>query len=323
MRPFVERLQLAARDRFDLLHESVSELCFADFPDHTNIGDSAIALGEFAYWRRAGVAVRETHPGPTTPDRLLAGSTPVAFQGGGSFGGLYPPMDELRLKYITGLNSSAVFIQLPQSVHFADPETRDRYRAAVNGRKLLRIAVRDRYSVSALAEIGVDATLAPDAVHHLGALTAPTPTNDIVVLARTDPESRAGRGTSAVDDVDPIDWDAGGLVRRAVHYAKFQFGVPEFLKPAFYHPPAHWERVAKRRLEIGVLRLAVGETIVTDRLHAMLIGLQMGRRVVAVDSATKKLSAYATTWLSEPDVPVEFAESFEAAVRMARKPRVV
>ncbi len=42
--------------------------------------------------------------------------------------------------------------------------------------------------------------------------------------------------------------------------------------------------------------LSSGETIVTDRLHAMLIGLQMGRSVIAVDNNNQKLSKYADTW---------------------------
>lgn len=323
MRTFVDRLRDDARARFDTLHESVSDLYFADFPDHTNIGDSAIALGEFAYWRHAGIKVIETHPGPSTPDRLLSGAAPVAFQGGGSFGGLYPPMDDLRLKFVSRLDPSVAFIQLPQSVHFASPMMRDRYQAALTDRKLLRVAVRDHQSVSTLARMGVDALLSPDAVHHLGSLDSPDPQSPMIVLARTDPESRDGRTSQVLQTVEHIDWDPGSLARRAVHYAKFRFGIPELLKPMFPASSAHWERVARRRLEAGIRRLSVGETIVTDRLHAMLLGLQMGRRIVAVDSSTKKLGAYASTWLAASDVPLEFADGFGEALRIARRGRTL
>lgn len=66
----------------------------------------------------------------------------------------------------------------------------------------------------------------------------------------------------------------------------------------------------------GVSVLSAGETIVTDRLHAMLIGLQMGRRVIAVDNNNHKLSAYASTWFTDLSLPLEFVGSLEEGVAL-------
>jgi pyruvyl transferase EpsO len=62
--------------------------------------------------------------------------------------------------------------------------------------------------------------------------------------------------------------------------------------------------------------LSLGETIVTDRLHGMLIGLQMGRSVVAIDNNNFKLTKYADTWFGATQPDVRFANSFEDAGRL-------
>jgi pyruvyl transferase EpsO len=66
----------------------------------------------------------------------------------------------------------------------------------------------------------------------------------------------------------------------------------------------------------GVRLLARGETIVTDRLHGVLIGLQMGRRVVAIDDAHSKIRHYAETWLSDGPADLCFARDLRDASRM-------
>ncbi len=80
-----------------------------------------------------------------------------------------------------------------------------------------------------------------------------------------------------------------------------------------------WERKAQKRLPRCVRLLSGGETVVTDRLHAMLIALQMGRRVVAVDSSTKKLRNYYESWLSDASAPVSFAPNFKVAILNANR----
>ena len=74
----------------------------------------------------------------------------------------------------------------------------------------------------------------------------------------------------------------------------------------------------ERRLARGVDILARGEVIVTDRLYAMRIGTQMGRRVVALGNSTGKLSAYAAAWFDSAEAPVTFVSSFTDALDVAR-----
>ena len=74
-------------------------------------------------------------------------------------------------------------------------------------------------------------------------------------------------------------------------------------------------------MERGVRLLSPGETIVTDRLHAMLLALQMGRRVIAIDNANGKLTSYARTWFADGRAPVVFAEDLAHAAELLRTGR--
>jgi hypothetical protein len=53
-------------------------------------------------------------------------------------------------------------------------------------------------------------------------------------------------------------------------------------------------------------------------LHAMLIGLQMGRSVIAIDNNNRKLSKYAETWFGATSPDVRFAKSFADAHQIVR-----
>ncbi|TXK17095.1 hypothetical protein FVQ89_09465 [Homoserinibacter sp. GY 40078] len=297
---------------FDRLHDGVDELVFTDFPDYANVGDSAIALGQAAYWERSGIQVHETFSEQVLPRRVYSSSVPVALNGGGSLGGTYRSISEHRYRMAERLEPDTLLIQEPQSVHFVDDKARYAFRDRMAGREHLRLAVRDEASAVAVAD-EVDPILVPDAVHLLGAISAPEPVQDVLVLARTDGESAALPPLFAVDWLtDPHD------LRRFAWWSRRSRQLP-MLKPLFHQENVRWLERARRRLSHGVMMLSLGETIVTDRLHGMLLGLQMGRNVVAIDNTTGKLSAYADTWFGGLDIRLEFADDFPTALNTATR----
>jgi len=56
------------------------------------------------------------------------------------------------------------------------------------------------------------------------------------------------------------------------------------------------ERMAMERLAMGCRMLCQAETIVTDRLHGMILASMLGLRVCAFNNSYGKLSAYYETW---------------------------
>lgn len=314
----LNRLRDETFEALDALHESVHSVRFFDFPDYTNIGDSAIALGSFHYWNSRKVQVSGVHTLFSTPDHVLSKSdSAAALQGGGTFGGLYAPMNSYRLRLVRELDPAVTLIQMPQSVHFPNEALRKMNADAFAARHSVRIAVRDKNSLRELQEISLGATLAPDAAHALGPLSGPNATEPYVILARTDPESAKGSGGSDVSG--SFDWPRATIPGRVLHRVKHQRPWPDAAQRLAVRQPDFWIRRAQERLDSGIPLLAAGRTVITDRLHAMILGLQLGRRVIAVDNANQKLTNYASTWLGAADIPLEFAETFKDALSLASR----
>lgn len=282
-----------------------------DFPDYENIGDSVIALGQAEFWRRAGIRVQATYSWRTIAESVYDSRTTVAIQGGGNFGGLYPQHSEHRYRLAERLRADTLLIQEPQSVHFATQGDLSEFARRMASRPELRLAVRDRASLAAVRNLVGDVTLAPDSVHMLGRLEAAAPTRDAVFLLRRDDESALPPGAGAA----AVDWPAMTFADRLVRRLRRTFFEGAVTR-GMNRSTERWFADAATRLATGVALLSPGETIVTDRLHAMLMALQMGRRVIAIDNANGKLTSYAATWLDDLDLPLTFAPDLPTASAM-------
>lgn len=315
---YIDEMRSLVEARFDELHDGVTEITLTDFPDHSNVGDSAIALGEIVYWRKRGIRLNRIYSGPDLPRKVYQETTPVAIHGGGNLGGLYPQMEAHRNLLATALPAETLLIQLPQSVVFVGETSRDAFAIALGQRPNARVAARDAHSYEELSGATKNLHLVPDAVHHLGKISSSAPTMDYLVLARTDKEA-AQQLLSAGEADNRTDWPRGGFFERASRWAKYNRSAPEAMKPLLHKSSPRWERQAEKRVALGASILSPAATVVTDRLHAMLIALQMGRKVIAVDNNNQKLSHYAETWFSELSPQLDFASSFAAGLEMARR----
>lgn len=299
---------------FDQLFEGIDRVVLTDFPDHENVGDSAIALGELEYFRTKRIAVDSIYCVGTLYKGVYKTKSPVVIHGGGNFGGLYPAVENHRYAMARRLNSDALLIQAPQSVHFVDEASRQNFITHLATRKDFRMGVRDNLSSSMIEGSLPQHIISPDAVHLLGRIQAPAPTQPTVILARTDGESASSPDSTPKHG--SVDWleDYAWTRRQTLLRWKYRYlgRLGDWLNPS----PARWEDIAQGRMDRGVGILSTGETIVTDRLHAMLIGLQMGRRVIAIDNNNRKLSSYAETWFGSANPDVRFVKSFGDAMNI-------
>ncbi|WP_308280448.1 polysaccharide pyruvyl transferase family protein [Williamsia sp. DF01-3] len=292
-----------------------------DFSDHSNVGDSAIWLGQVQVMQELGIEIAAVVP---TAACTLAVIEPtlrrfpdatVAIQGGGNFGGLYSNHHQARL---AGLQASAnrTVVQAPQSVHFVSDAAKDELRQACRAPGRLATAVRDEFSLKRMRDLDPAAILLPDIAHCIAPLTAPPPVKAVQILRRTDREAPPAQATGLQGNRDWLRDDR--LQRLAWSARSATYRVPAGRSVFSHVPPAVYTRIAQRRVSRGVAYLAKGQTIVTDRLHAMILGLHIGRRVIAVDNAIGKLRAYHHTWLEPLGAPVTFAGSWDDALRLAR-----
>lgn len=301
-------MKTVSSERMRELHEGVKELHFTDFPDHANVGDSAIALGQFRFWKDQGIKVQSVHCIPTLSNRVLTSPTPVLVHGGGNFGGLYKSMSEHRYSLAESVHPGKLLIQAPQSVHFISEAAKEEFVRRMANRSSLRVGARDQNSFAHIASYIEQLSLIPDSVHILGAIPSALPTQERVVLGRSDKES-----SGAFEDGESVDWLADRPVMRASTWLRWRGRRWEATRRLANLTPNQWQRRAQSRMDRGVSVLSKGETIVTDRLHAMLIGLQMGRRIIAIDNNNKKLSHYADTWFGDVQPNVRFAKTMSEA----------
>lgn len=305
---YIDSMQKIAYKAFDELFDGITELTLTDYPDHENVGDSAIALGELEYFHTRGIKVRNIYCVGTLHRSVYSETRPVVIHGGGNFGGLYPAVENHRYAMARKLDSRSILIQAPQSVHFVDHAAKSNFELLLAPRPNFRMAVRDTLSASKIQTCLPEHVLSPDAVHLLGRIEAPKPINKVVTLARTDGESADSRGPEG-----GVDWlnDHAATRRQTLLRWKYRYlgKVGDWLNPS----PQRWQEISESRLQRGVQILSRGETIITDRLHAMLIGLQMGRKVIAIDNNNRKLTSYADTWFGETNPDVRFAKSFNEA----------
>src|SRR5262249_24794579 len=181
-----------------------------DFPNHANVGDSAIWLGETEWLRRNGVhVVFACDMEHYSPERLAArlGGGVILLHGGGNLGDFWGAHQQFRERVIQDFPDNPV-VQLPQTIHFLDAWGGGEARRVFNAHRNLTLLCRDERSLSfARREFAAASTLCPDLAFALGSRPRPErPSVDVLWLARTDAESMALALPGTGDGVERTDW---------------------------------------------------------------------------------------------------------------------
>ena len=291
---YLEDMYKRASSGFSELHSGVTDLVLTDFPDHANVGDSAIFLGEHSFWQTNNIDVHSIYSLQVAKPSIYDSQVPVFIHGGGNLGDLYPIHNEHRYKLAENLRDDTLLVQYPQSVHFSTKEARLEFDSRMAKRSQLRIAVRDNESYKLLESSVSDLYLIPDAVHLLGKIPSAEPHKSKIRLLRQDSET-----TGSLNNNDARDWGGDGFLVAAswwLSWRSYNLGVGQ---AAFHRGNQWWLSRAEKRFLRGVELLASAEVVETDRLHAMLIALQLGRKVIVHDNAQGKISKYVKTWFTD------------------------
>lgn len=322
------------RDRIgatlDPIISGYSECALVGFPDSSNVGDSAIWLGELAWLRDAGVRIAYRCHERDYDRNVLAHSTPnglILLHGGGNLGDLWPKLQRLRERVIRDFPRRPI-VQLPQTIHFGDRDALARARAVFNAHPDLAIAVRDTASLAlARREFQCRTFLCPDMAFYLGALSIPRVKDvDVLWLRRTDVE--AVPDNQAVDDPRMLvtDWldPRPPLVRRLREaFQPLLLRYPRRLGTLRRYSETTFDYQARQRMDIGCGLLARGRVVVTDRLHGHILSLLLGIPHVLLDNSYGKLRHFYKTWTrSMPQVrwvesPAEAGAAAEQFLRCA------
>lgn len=288
------------------------DVALVGFPNHPNVGDSAIWLGERAWLSRAGhrvaYAADSLSYSRRAMSRVLAHDAVVLLHGGGNLGDLWPEHEALRERVMVEFANRRI-VQLPQTVLFQSNESLVRARRVFESCGDLVVIARDADSHRRLEEsFDIQTDLAPDAAFVLGHQPArPDVGKDIVWLIRTDEEATTRLYASSAQPVDWLDDDVGTVL--GVGMGRVRAFVQTFGRRSRRIPPATaafqrtlipaFDVLARRRVAYGFELLAGARLIVSDRLHAHILSLLLGIPNVVVDTGYGKIRSFFDTWTSD------------------------
>lgn len=291
-----------------------------DYPDHPNIGDSAIYSGELAFLDgHAGRAacVCSCEADLNWLDRMLPKEGPILLHGGGNFGDLWMPHQRFRHAILTRYPGRKV-VQLAQSIHYGDLSLCDETARLIEAHGNFTLLVRDKPSLEfARARFNCETVLCPDAAMMLWQLDpGVAPETDLLVVLRNDREAvhdeiRAWLGATypVADWVTPNPWNLPVRIGW-----KLMRSFPETAL-AMRFREAIYRRNAMLRVMAGARQLAAGRRIVTDRLHMHLISALIRRPHVVLDNSYGKISRYIDAWGQDDlTVRVETLNDLRAAL---------
>ena len=307
----------------------IGEPCaLIDYPDHPNVGDSAIWLGERVFLEQHGSKIAYSCSARTYDEAALRAAMPrgtVLIHGGGNFGTLWPHHHELRERLLATLRDYRV-VQLPQSIHYDDPAALQHTAQLVRNHPAFTLLVRDQTALGIARDaLGANALLCPDSALLLaGKLRRQAPQVDCLVLARSDKE-RACDGLAnafaqlgfSVAAQDWLDEPRGTLHRirdRLANRARGAAAGSRWFQVAML---LVWDRLAWQRTRRGCQVLSRGRIVVTDRLHAHILCTLLGIPHIVLDNNCGKLSGFIRCWTAEHPL-CHLAGSVEEATRIAR-----
>ena len=293
-----------------------------DYPRHGNVGDHAIWLGETA--GLAGLRARRIytcdHRSYSRADATVAiADRLILIHGGGNLGDIWPAYEQFREDIIRDFPNNRI-IQLPQSIYFDDAGKAASLRDRIKQHGGVTLMVRDRPSVTRAADLlDVEAVLCPDMAFALGPLTRlREPHCDVMYLKRTDSEARADQYIAPsrisgviVESRDWLDFDGleAFLDKADLRYPSIFNSAPgQLLLRGWVY-----DRRSKLSLQRGIAILSRGRTVVSDRLHGVILSLLAGLPVVPLDNRTGKIWEFISTWL-----PPQIVEQFAISARLWR-----
>lgn len=307
-------LLLHLKSRFE---QTVAELlpvgthvAHVDYPNYSNVGDSAIWLGELAFLRqrrcRTVYSCSNRDYSPKALSKRL-GDGIILLAGGGNFGDLWPRHQRFRKALLQDFPGNRI-VQLPQSICFNDERNLENARREIGAHPDFCLLVRDMPSYElATANFDADVRLCPDSAFYLGELKrAGPPTQDLLYMKRTDTESPSAQvpipnDMRAVLDAVAVDW----LHERRTLNHRFEnaLGRQSLAHLGAYAPfgialDAARNRLSRLRLERGVRLLSTGRRLITNRLHGHIIGCLLNLPHVVLDNSYGKNRAFYEKWTS-------------------------
>ena len=267
-----------------------------DVPNHDNLGDSFIWLGEELALSRIGIQIKFQCYSHTSECKdnipwlniTLTKDTVILLHGGGNQGDLYRFETLLRNLYVEKFKQNQI-IFLPQSIYYQNIGTRDSDALLYKQHPNLHILARSKLAKSELDTYFKDTKgyLVPDSAFMIGPVEPICdPTLDLIFLKRKDKESASNSDhRQIIGDF----MEMNGYTYKIVDW--FDYEHEERQHGYFNGKPADRLRLPQWSLDVANRILCRGKVILTDRLHATILAMLMDKPVVALENNYGKIKA--------------------------------
>jgi len=294
---------------------------------HSNVGDSAILLGQLAFLRKYRMPLVYVSNFRGFSQDVLArriGKGTILFSGGGSLGDVWPEHWAIRKQVLEAFPHNPI-VQLPESIHFRSPEALDRAGQTMRGHPNYTLFVRDQRSLGiSRNDLGVNRTfLCPDMAFALGELSrSGAPDCQVLILSRIDREKRNGYDFREVRGVMEVaDWlkECPPRLMRVNRALTHRINTNPELSSVLSRP-VQWTYgpIARARLRRGCRLLSRGQVVITDRLHGHIMSVLMGIPHVVLDNSYGKIRSFYDTWTSRCGFAL-WADSQAQAIAVAEQ----
>jgi len=321
-----EALKENIRTIINPLIKDFDSIALFDFPNYSNVGDSAIWLGTMDYLKENACSSRIiwVSDKKSINERNLPvfdNSTVLIICGGGNFGDLWEDHQENRKKIISNYPDNRI-IQFPQSIHFQRKSNLESTKNVITKHKDLHLLVRDLESFEvAKSFVGTKVYLCPDMAFYINKLPRlGEAKHDIIALMRTDKESAISEDYRKYQ-IPSFDWLSEPRTV-AVRFDSFMRSYPSIMRrfPSINNVLQSFvfKRLAEERFKRGCQLLVQGKVVITDRLHAHIMCMLLGIPSIVLDNSYNKIKNIMSLWESSSEKTYQ-TDSFDEAVELASK----
>jgi len=304
----INRARLSIEMSLDRYLIGLKKLILLDYPDHSNVGDSAIYIGEINYFRmKTGLSpefVSNCHFNNWDQLDFLDQDTPIFLHGGGNFGDMWP-IHQLFRETILRRYPKRLVIQLPQSIHFSDPARALEAAQIINEHGNFVLLVRDAESYKfAKLNFDCDVSLCSDMAFFIGLenIKNKKPSQPLFLL-RSDKESKHNfisddfirfiNGKKADWLIDPHCIHAKSALTSIMN---------NIMKTSLSKNSYHIEFLKQKslmRLNHGLKLINSSSFVVTDRLHAHILSVLSNIPHITLDNNYDKLRRFISCWTKD------------------------
>lgn len=285
-----------------------------DIPNHCNIGDTLIWEGELQFLKsKVNHQCLYTACIYNWDETKIKNANIILFHGGGNFGDLYRIFQEFRL-YVTSKYPYKRIIILPQTVWYNDKSLIEKDCSIFCNHPDIHICVRDKESFDLLKSYipSSKLLLLPDMAFFMKIDKEERLSNKILFLKRKDAEISTDNLMLPPEITEVADWPTFSnnkyvqTIKNLINEFKIKLSIILQEIPVLSNLVDSRYGLNRRDNKERYIAMAISffnkfETIYTTRLHGLILGVIMGKKMVIVDNKYNKCLNFYRTWLKDYD----------------------